>query len=71
MDKIGLVNIRSISVLINRRHKFFNFMDVDRLSFPFSVVNRLEMGQVCIIGQLAGYWPHLFGQPPEVIIVEV
>ena len=43
MDKIGRVNIRSISVLMNRRHKFFNFMDHNRLSLSLGIVNQLEM----------------------------
>ena len=58
-------------MLMNRRHKFFNFMDVGRLPLPLRIVKRLKMGQICIIGQLAGCWPHLFGQPPEIIIVKV
>ena len=43
MDKAGGVNIRSISMLTDCRHKFFDLMDFGRLSFPFKVVSRLEM----------------------------
>ena len=43
MDKAGGVNIRSVSMLTDWRHKFFDFMDFGRLSFPFSVISRLEM----------------------------
>ena len=35
-----------ISVLTNRRHKFFDFMDLGRLSFPFYIIKRLKMGQI-------------------------
>ena len=71
MDKAGRVNIRSVGMLTNWRYKFFDLMDFGRLSLPFSVISRLEMRQVCVLGQLASYWPHFFGQPSEVIIVEV